>query len=77
MKRKMSILNFISNLDSVRNRIEKIDKQFETPIKTTIDRPINDEGVDGDRKVVKEVDKEFLYIKVGGRWKKTELQEVE
>ena len=76
MKRKERILNTIASITG-KSKIQEIEQQYETPIKTTIDRPINDEGVDGDRKVVQEVDKEFLYIKVGGRWKKTELQEVE
>jgi hypothetical protein len=72
MKRKERILNTIASITG-RSKIQEIEQQYETPIKTTIDRPINDEGVDGDRTVVQE----FLYIKVGGRWMKTELQEVE
>ena len=38
--------------------------------------PTNSEGVDGDRKVVKEGNDNYLYVKVDGRWMKTQLQEV-
>ena len=56
--------------------IEETKQQYETPIKINRNIPKNAEGKDGDRKVVKEGNDNYLYIKVEGRWMKTQLQEV-
>ena len=56
--------------------IEETKQQYETPIRINRNIPKNAEGKDGDRKVVKEGNDNYLYIKVEGRWMKTQLQEV-
>ena len=67
----MSLLKHISNF-----LIEKV-----LPIKFKVwllDRlacDIASQGEDGDRKVVKEGHDNYLYIKVDGRWMKTQLEE--
>lgn len=61
--------------DNIRD-IEETKQQYETPIKVDRNIPTNSQGVDGDRKVVKEGNDNYLYIKVDGRWMKTQLQEV-
>jgi|14_taG_2_1085336.scaffolds.fasta_scaffold00059_10 hypothetical protein len=76
-KRKKSLLSSINSMIDDGKRIEEVKQQYETPIKTSEPIPDNNKGADGDRKVVKESDGEYLYIKSSGRWMKLQLQEVE
>jgi len=76
-KRKKSLLGSINSMIDDSKKIEEVKQQYETPIKTSEPIPTNDKGTDGDRKVVKESDGEYLYIKSSGRWMKLQLQEVE
>lgn len=70
------ILDRIHTIKDNTQDIEETKQQYETPIKVDRNIPTNSEGVDGDRKVVKEGNDNYLYIKVDGRWMKTQLQEV-
>jgi len=59
------------------NKAKIAEQQYETPIKQAITSPSNTQGTDGDRLIVTEKDGNYLYIKVSGRWMKTQLQEVD
>lgn len=76
MIQKKRILDRIQTIKDNANDIEEIKEQYETPIEVNRVRPNNSQGENGDRKVVKEGNDNFLYIKVDGRWMKTQLQEV-
>jgi len=76
MIQKQRILDRIQTIKNNENDIEEIKEQYETPIVVNKATPVNSEGADGDRKVVQEGNDNYLYIKVDGRWMKTQLQEV-
>lgn len=76
MIKKKTILDRIQTIKDNANDIEEIKQQYETPIQIDKIIPSNFEGKDGDRKVVKEGHDNYLYIKVDGRWMKTQLEEV-
>jgi len=76
---KQKIKRILDRVHTIKNNtrdIEETKQQYETPIKINRNIPKNAEGKDGDRKVVKEGNDNYLYIKVEGRWMKTQLQEV-
>jgi len=75
--RGAKILNSIGRQTNVQLEIEEVKQQFATPTQQDNVRPSNNDGQDGDKKVVVEGNQEFLYVKVNDRWKKTQLQEVE
>ncbi len=75
--KKGNIINNIGRQTSVQLEIQEVQQQFSTPTIQTNERPDNNEGQDGDKKVVVEGNQEFLYVKVDDRWMKSELQEVE
>lgn len=64
-------------INKVINKAKIAEQQYETPIKQKIASPSNTQGTDGDRLIVTEKDGNYLYIKVSGRWMKTQLQEVD
>ena len=70
------ILDRVHTIKNNTQDIEETRQQYETPIDVNRNIPKNIEGKDGDRKVVKEGNDNYLYIKVDGRWMKTQLQEV-
>jgi len=73
---KKRILDRIQTIKDNVKDIEEIKEQYETPIVINREKPTNSEGANGDRKVVKEGNDNYLYIKIDGRWMKTQLQEV-
>ena len=75
--RQGKILNAVGRQSNIELEIEEVKQQYATPTEQENVRPLNTDGVDGDKKVVVEGNQEFLYVKVNNRWKKTELQEVE
>tara|TARA_Y100001972_G_C7377110_1_gene197921 strand:- start:164 stop:397 length:234 start_codon:yes stop_codon:yes gene_type:complete len=75
MTEKTRLLDSIQTIkDSVKD-VEEIKQQYETPILSDKVRPNNRDGVNGDRKIIKEGNNNFLYVKVEGRWMKTQLEE--
>ena len=74
--KKRTILDGIHTIKNNTQDIEETKQQYETPIDVNRSIPKNTEGKDGDRKVVQEGNDNYLYIKVDGRWMKTQLQEV-
>lgn len=74
---RRKILDSIGMISSPIRDIETIKQQLETPTSQSNVRPNNTDGDDGDKKIVTENNQEFLYVKVDGRWMKSELQEVE
>jgi hypothetical protein len=77
MRKKIkSILDRVHTIKNNKRDIEETKQQYETPIKVDRNIPKNAQGKDGDRKVVKEGNDNYLYIKIEGRWMKTQLQEV-
>lgn len=77
MRKKIKrILDRVHTIKNNIKDIEEIKQQYETPIKIDRNIPKNAQGKDGDRKVVKEGNDSYLYIKIEGRWMKTQLQEV-
>jgi hypothetical protein len=56
------------------NSIGVIKRQMETPTKLS-SKPTIEEGVDGDKRLVKEGPNKYLYIKMMGQWLKTKLNE--
>lgn len=77
MRKKIKrILDRVHTIKNNTQDIEETKQQYETPIKVDRNIPKNAQGKDGDRKVVKEGNDNYLYIKVEGRWMKTQLQEV-
>ena len=74
---RRKILESIGMVSSTVRDIETIKQQLETPTSQSNVRPNNTDGDDGDKKIVTENNQEFLYVKVDGRWMKSELQEVE
>lgn len=77
MRKKIKrILDRVHTIKNNTQDIEETKQQYETPIKVDRNIPRNAQGKDGDRKVVKEGNDNYLYIKVEGRWMKTQLQEV-
>lgn len=75
-KETKRILDRVHTIKNNTQDIEETKQQYETPIKVDRNIPKNAQGKDGDRKVVKEGNNNYLYIKVEGRWMKTQLQEV-
>ena len=75
-KERKRLLDRIHTIKNNTQDIEETKQQYETPIKVDRNIPKNAQGKDGDRKVVKEGNDNYLYIKVEGRWMKTQLQEV-
>lgn len=75
-KETKRILDRVHTIKNNTQDIEETKQQYETPIKVDRNIPKNAQGKDGDRKVVKEGNDNYLYIKVDGRWMKTQLQEV-
>lgn len=75
-KETKRILNRVHTIKNNTQDIEETKQQYETPIKVDRNIPKNAQGKDGDRKVVKEGNDNYLYIKIEGRWMKTQLQEV-
>jgi hypothetical protein len=75
-KETKRILDRVHTIKNNTQDIEETKQQYETPIKVDRNIPKNAQGKDGDRKVVKEGNDNYLYIKVEGRWMKTQLQEV-
>lgn len=77
MRKKIKrILDRVHTIKNNKRDIEETKQQYETPIKIDRNIPKNAQGKDGDRKVVKEGNDNYLYIKIEGRWMKTQLQEV-
>lgn len=74
---RRKILESIGMISSPIRDIETIKQQLEIPTSQSNVRPNNTDGDDGDKKIVTENNQEFLYVKVDGRWMKSELQEVE
>jgi len=72
-KRDKKILDIINQRS---NRSTEIENQMETPINVQSTPPSTRNGEDGDRIVVDNDSGSFLYIKVGGRWLKSQLQEI-
>lgn len=75
-KETKRILDRVHTIKNNTQDIEETKQQYETPIKVDRNIPKNAQGKDGDRKVVKEGNDNYLYIKIEGRWMKTQLQEV-
>ncbi len=75
-KESKRILDRVHTIKNNTRDIEETKQQYETPIKVDRNIPKNAQGKDGDRKVVKEGNDNYLYIKIEGRWMKTQLQEV-
>jgi hypothetical protein len=75
-KETKRILDRVHTIKNNTQDIEETKQQYEIPIKVDRNIPKNAQGKDGDRKVVKEGNDNYLYIKVEGRWMKTQLQEV-
>jgi hypothetical protein len=79
MIQKKVVKRLLDRIHTIKNNtkdIEETKQQYETPIKVDRNIPKNAQGKDGDRKVVKEGNDNYLYIKIEGRWMKTQLQEV-
>ncbi len=75
-KESKRILDRVHTIKNNTQDIEETKQQYETPINVDRNIPTNSQGVDGDRKVVKEGSDNYLYIKIDGRWMKTQLEEV-
>jgi hypothetical protein len=54
--------------------INEVKQQMETPVKVVNKKPINSEGTQGSKKIVKEDGKVYLYHKVDNEWYKTEME---
>ena len=67
-----SILNILREQSS---KVEEVESSMETPIIVKSEVPDNGEGFSGDRVVVENDARSFLYIKVAERWMKTDLEE--
>ena len=71
-------MTMIKTMDSqVREILRKIrekEQQLETPMKVENVAPTENKGVSGDRKIVKEGETVYQYIKVDNAWYKTELE---
>jgi len=76
MIKKQDILDSIQTLKDVEKDVEEIKQQFITPMTVSKKKPSKTEGENGDRKVIKEGNDNYLYIKVDGRWMKTQLEEI-
>jgi hypothetical protein len=57
----------------MQKKLEKTERPYSTPIKVE-PKPSNKDGVSGDRRIVKDGDKKYLYYKVENEWYKTELE---
>ena len=66
----------LSSLQDQSSKIEEIDQQMETPLSVRQSAPISEEGFDGDQVVVSDSSGSFVYIKINGRWMKSQLEEV-
>tara|TARA_X000001382_G_scaffold100709_3_gene75323 strand:- start:1310 stop:1525 length:216 start_codon:yes stop_codon:yes gene_type:complete len=55
-------------------KIREQEQQLETPMKVEVIKPKENEGASGDRKIVKEGQSVYQYIKVDNNWYKTELE---
>ena len=66
----------LKSLQDQSSKIEEIDQQMETPLSVRQSIPISDEGFDGDQVIVSDSSGSFIYIKVNGRWMKSQLEEV-
>mgnify|MGYP003119411615 FL=1 len=66
----------LKSLQDQSSKIEEIDQQMETPLSVRQSVPISDEGFDGDQVLVSDSSGSFVFIKVNGRWMKSQLEEV-
>ena len=66
----------LKSLQDQSSKIEEIDQQMETPLSVRQSIPISDEGFDGDQVLVSDSSGSFVFIKVNGRWMKSQLEEV-
>jgi len=57
-------------------KVREQEQQLETPMKVEVVKPKTNEGVSGDKKIVKEGESVYQYIKVDNNWYKTELEKV-
>ena len=64
------------NVENTFKKIHEIEQQYETPAKVDPNIPSHSEGTDGDKKLIKEGNDSYLYIKINNRWMKTQLQEI-
>lgn len=73
-----SALNVNPNAQLAQALLKQVqsEQQYETPIKVETSTPKNEDGKAGDRKIIKQNNEYFLFIKVENRWMKTQLQEV-
>ena len=65
----------LKSLQDQSSKIEEIDQQMETPLSVRQSVPISDEGFDGDQVLVSDSSGSFVFIKVNGRWMKSQLEE--
>lgn len=63
---------FKRNTNNFAGKIMAVQRQMETPTKVT-KAPTKEQGVDGDKRLVQEGNKKYLYIKMLGSWLKTRL----
>ena len=68
--------SILSSLQEQSSKIEEIDEQMETPLSARQSVPVSDEGFDGDQVIVSDSSGSFIYVKVSGRWMKSQLEEV-
>jgi len=55
------------------SKFNKAERQYSTPIKIE-SKPSNKDGVSGDRRIVRDDNKKYLYYKIENEWYKTELE---
>ena len=79
-KRDKSLLSKIGNIrkdvSDTFKKINEIEQRYETPTKVQQNIPSHSEGVDGDKKLIKEGNDSYLYIKINNKWMKTQLEEI-
>ena len=63
-------------IEAILRKQTQADLQYETPIKLEKEKPRNNVGKLGDRKIVKEGTDYYLYIKVQEKWMKVQLEDV-
>jgi hypothetical protein len=56
------------------NKIEETQQQLETPIKIDKRKPVQSEGVEGERKIIKEGIDFYQYRKIENQWYKVKLE---
>lgn len=63
-----------SQVREIMRKIREKEQQLETPMKVEVIPPTANVGVSGDRKIIKQGETVYQYIKVDNAWYKTELE---